>query len=281
MKNIFKKSIVAAILFVGLFSIPASAHPRKGPIFMGTIKKVEECKDSKDIKLLVEGYMNACDVYKGEIIIKVNEKTKLHGSCNKKDCKEEIKLEAGDYICAILDQKITKSIPPQASAKKIKVTSKKDRAEKETSVNDVYSEEEKKEDKKTASEDIKEEKKEEEKTTSEDVKEEKKEEKATSEDVKEEKKEEKTTSEDVKEEKNEEKATSEDIKEEKKEDKKTASEDIKEEKKEDKKTASEDVKEEKKEEKTTSEDVKEEKKEEKVTSEDVKEGTENKLEKDK
>lgn len=160
MKNIFKKSIVAAILFVGLFSIPASAHPRKGPIFMGTIKKVEECKDSKDIKLLVDGYMNACDVYKGEIIIKVNEKTKLHGSCNKKDCKEEIKLEVGDHISAILDQKITKSIPPQASAKKIKVTSKKDRAEKETSVNDVYSEEDKKEDKKekTTSEDIKEEK---------------------------------------------------------------------------------------------------------------------------
>ena len=197
MKNIFKKSIVAAMLFVGLFSIPASAHPRKGPIFMGTIKKVEECKDSKDIKLLVEGYMNACDVYKGEIIIKVNEKTKLHGSCNKKDCKEEIKLEVGDHISAILDQKITKSIPPQASAKKIKVTSKKERAEKETSVNDVYSEEEKKEDKKTASEDVKEEKKEE-KATSEDVKEEKKEEKATSEDVKEDKKE-KTTSEDIKE----------------------------------------------------------------------------------
>ena len=200
MKNIFKKSIVAAMLFVGLFSIPASAHPRKGPIFMGTIKKVEECKDSKDIKLLVDGYMNACDVYKGEIIIKVNEKTKLHGSCNKKDCKEEIKLEAGDHICAILDQKITKSIPPQASAKKIKVTSKKERAEKETSVNDVYSEEEKKEDKKTASEDVKEEKKEE-KATSEDVKEEKKEEKATSEDVKEEKKEDKATSEDIKEDK--------------------------------------------------------------------------------
>ncbi|MDU1053792.1 hypothetical protein [Clostridium baratii] len=200
MKNIFKKSIVAAILFVGLFSIPASAHPRKGPTFMGTIKKVEECKDSKDIKLLVDGYMNACDVYKGEIIIKVNEKTKLHGSCNKKDCKEEIKLEAGDHICAILDDKITKSIPPQASAKKIKVTSKKARAEKETSVNDVYSEEEKKqEDKKTASEDVKEDKKEE-KATSEDVKEEKKEEKATSEDVKEDKKE-KTTSEDIKEDK--------------------------------------------------------------------------------
>ena len=200
MKNIFKKSIVAAILFVGLFSIPASAHPRKGPMFMGTIKKVEECKDSKDIKLLVDGYMNACDVYKGEIIIKVNEKTKLHGSCNKKDCKEEIKLEAGDHICAILDDKITKSSPPQASAKKIKVTSKKARAEKETSVNDVYSEEEKKqEDKKTASEDVKEDKKEE-KATSEDVKEEKKEEKATSEDVKEDKKE-KTTSEDIKEDK--------------------------------------------------------------------------------
>ena len=200
MKNIFKKSIVAAMLFVGLFSIPASAHPRKGPIFMGTIKKVEECKDSKDIKLLVEGYMNACDVYKGEIIIKVNEKTKLHGSCNKKDCKEEIKLEVGDHISAILDDKITKSIPPQASAKKIKVTSKKERAEKETSVNDVYSEEEKKqEDKKTASEDVKEDKKEE-KATSEDVKEDKKEEKATSEDVKEDKKE-KTTSEDIKEDK--------------------------------------------------------------------------------
>ena len=186
MKNIFKKSIVAAILFVGLFSIPASAHPRKGPMFMGTIKKVEECKDSKDIKLLVDGYMNACDVYKGEIIIKVNEKTKLHGSCNKKDCKEEIKLEAGDHICAILDDKITKSIPPQASAKKIKVTSKKARAEKETSVNDVYSEEEKKqEDKKTASEDVNEDKKEE-KATSEDVKEDKKE-KTTSEDIKEDK----------------------------------------------------------------------------------------------
>ncbi len=186
MKNIFKKSIVAAMLFVGLFSIPASAHPRKGPIFMGTIKKVEECKDSKDIKLLVEGYMNACDVYKGEIIIKVNEKTKLHGSCNKKDCKEEIKLEVGDHISAILDDKITKSIPPQASAKKIKVTSKKERAEKETSVNDVYSEEEKKqEDKKTASEDVKEDKKEE-KATSEDVKEDKKE-KTTSEDIKEDK----------------------------------------------------------------------------------------------
>ncbi|MGL4571358.1 MAG: hypothetical protein ACRCVJ_09855 [Clostridium sp.] len=163
MKNKIRKSIIAAMLFIGLFSIPVSASPMKGPLFMGTVTKAEKCNDSKNIKLTVEGYMKACDVYKGQIIVIVNDSTKVTSSCDKKDSKEDIKCEVGDYVCIALDKKITKSIPPQAAAKRIQVTKAKERAEKETSVNDVYNEEEKAEseedkeskDEKTFGEDIK------------------------------------------------------------------------------------------------------------------------------
>lgn len=136
MKKQFKITIFTALLLVGLFSVSASANPLKSPLLMGEIKKVEKCSDSDNIKLTVDGYMKGCETYKDQVLVIVDKNTKMHEGC-KKECKEEIKFEVGDYVSVILDKKITKSIPPQAYAKRIQVTQKNNKSEKETSINDT------------------------------------------------------------------------------------------------------------------------------------------------
>lgn len=143
MKKFFEKIILSAVLFVGIFSFSASATEFKKPILIGEITSVEKCNDSKDVKIVVNGYMKACGVCKGKIVVVVDKNTKMNKECKEK---EKIKFEVGDYVSIELDKKITKSIPPQGYAKKIEISKKKERAEKETSVNDDISKD-KKEDK--------------------------------------------------------------------------------------------------------------------------------------
>ncbi len=136
MKKQLKITILTALLLVGLFSVSVSANPLKNPLLMGEIKKVEKCSDSDNIKLTVDGYMKGCETYKDKVLVIVDKNTKIHEGC-KKECKEEIKFNVGDYVSVVLDKKITKSIPPQAYSKRIQVTQKKHKSDKETSVNDT------------------------------------------------------------------------------------------------------------------------------------------------
>ncbi|WP_024615789.1 hypothetical protein [Clostridium sp. Ade.TY] len=152
MKKQFKKSIAFAVLFLSLFSISASANPLKKLILMGEVKKVEECKDTKSVKVLVDGYLKGCNIYKGEIILIINKDTKVYTECNNGKKCESIKCEVGDYISASLDEKMTKSNPPQVNAKRIHISKVKDRAEKETSVADNLNEKEEKKDEKKVEE---------------------------------------------------------------------------------------------------------------------------------
>ncbi|MGG7077878.1 hypothetical protein [Clostridium sardiniense] len=133
MKKQFKRTILAAIFFLGLFGVSASANPLKDPLLMGEIKKVEKCNDSGNIRVIVDGYMKGCETYKDQVLIIIDKNTKMHEGC-KKECKEEVKCEVGDYVSVVLDKKITKSIPPQAYAKRVQVTKKKSKSEKQTSV---------------------------------------------------------------------------------------------------------------------------------------------------
>lgn len=133
MKKFFEKVIITAVLFVGIFSFSASATEFKNPILIGKITSVEKCNNSKEVKVIVDGYMKECGIYKDKIVVRVDKNTKFNKNCNKKG---EMNFEVGDYVLVELDKKITKSIPPQGYAKKIEISKKKEIAEKETSVND-------------------------------------------------------------------------------------------------------------------------------------------------
>lgn len=133
MRKQLKKYIVFIVLFLSMFSISASANPLKKSIIIGEVKQVEECKDTKNVRVLVDGYLKGCNIYKGKVILLINKDTKIYTECNKDVKCDSIKCEVGDYICASLDGKMTKSNPPQVNAKKLHISKSKGRLEKETS----------------------------------------------------------------------------------------------------------------------------------------------------
>ncbi|WP_194190699.1 hypothetical protein [Clostridium chrysemydis] len=157
-----KRSLGMLLLFMGLLTIPVSANPLKEPILVGEVMKVQESRDGQ-MKVLVCGYLNGCDIYKGEVCVLVNKDTKISMGCEKGEEKcKDIKIKQGDLVSVALDKKMTKSIPPQANAKRVKIT-RCDKVKKE----------EMGKDKKTSADEVKEEKaeKSEEKTSADEVKE--------------------------------------------------------------------------------------------------------------
>lgn len=122
-----KKFIVFLVAMMMLLAnVIVEAKPMKhmkSPIFMGEILEVEKDKDGKSVKLTVEGYIKNCEVYKEKLIVTVNPETKLV-----KGCEGEVKtieFNKGDNVFIVLNEAMTKSIPPQVNAKMIKVTAKK------------------------------------------------------------------------------------------------------------------------------------------------------------
>lgn len=156
-----KRRVISLFMIIMLcFGVTASAKPRedKGATFMGEVIEIK--KDGDQTSLLVEGYLNGCNVYKEKLLVHITNETRIKLACDEenakneekqddkdnkeKDAKDEKKQEnkdskgkegtvqevkidfnKGDTVFMILDKAMTKSIPPQVNAKFIKVTKAK------------------------------------------------------------------------------------------------------------------------------------------------------------
>lgn len=117
MNKKIKRSLVSLLLFLGVFGATAFANPLKETSFVGEVVKIQKCEETKEMKLLVCGYLKGCEITKTQMIIVCNKDTDVKDTCNKKI--KNLEVKEGDMICVTLDKKMTKSIPPQAVAKKL------------------------------------------------------------------------------------------------------------------------------------------------------------------
>ncbi|MCY6960172.1 DUF3221 domain-containing protein [Clostridium brassicae] len=118
-----KKIILTLLICILTVNMSAFAKPVKSPIFLGEILEVQKGNKGENNRLLVEGYIKECEVYKEKLVIIINEDTKIM-----KGCKEEVnnvEFKKGDKVFVTLNSAMTKSIPPQTVAKKIQVTKNK------------------------------------------------------------------------------------------------------------------------------------------------------------
>ena len=135
MKN--KRIIALALLFLLVFSSNVFADRRKpepNAIFMGTVEEVQRNEDDNTLNIKVEGYIKGITIKSKELIAVVDSETLIFpNECPKEgeeiDIKKvdpkSFKVEKGDVIFLVLSEAMTKSNPPQASAKAIQVTYKK------------------------------------------------------------------------------------------------------------------------------------------------------------
>ncbi|MEW8955993.1 hypothetical protein [Clostridium sp.] len=115
-----KRVIIFLVILLTFSSTTAFASQPKPSILMGEILEVQK-DDKEDVtRLLVEGYIKSCDVYKEKVLVIVNKDTKIIKGCDEK--KEKPDFAKGDKVFVVLSAAMTKSIPPQASAKKIQVS---------------------------------------------------------------------------------------------------------------------------------------------------------------
>lgn len=132
MNKQIKKSFIALLLFLGVFGVTAFANPLKHAGFMGEVVKVQKCENTKEMKLLVCGYLKGCEITKTQMVVICNKDTEIKDSCNKKV--KDLEVKEGDTVCIELDSKMTKSIPPQATAKKIYVSKSEGKCKREEKV---------------------------------------------------------------------------------------------------------------------------------------------------
>ena len=119
-KNIF----ILTSIFILIMSLPAFAHPKKElvPIFMGKVLEISKDEKNNSVRIRAEGYIKGCSVYEEELILIITEDTKYIPDKCVKDENIEKEPEIGDFIFAILNNAMTKSIPPQVTVKAIQVT---------------------------------------------------------------------------------------------------------------------------------------------------------------
>lgn len=128
-----KRSLAITLLFLLVFSLPVFAFGKKpkSPIFMGEVQEVQKSEKDNTLRVGVKGYIKGCKVYKEDIIATISENTVIipDGCLNdEKDNKcekanpQEIKIEKGDTVFMVLNEAMTKSIPPQVGVKSIQIT---------------------------------------------------------------------------------------------------------------------------------------------------------------
>jgi len=129
-----KRMIVGVMVCIMGVSMPvvAKAEKIKGNKFMGKVLEVEKSEKDNTIRIKVKGYLKSCDVYEEELIAIISSDTKIMtNTCNeeKEDEKNKnkcdikvVNIEKGDTVFICLDKAMTKSIPPQANAKRIQIT---------------------------------------------------------------------------------------------------------------------------------------------------------------
>ena len=131
MKN--KRIIALALLFLLVFSSNVFADRRKpepNAIFMGTVEEVQRNEDNNTINVKVKGYLKGLVVQNQELIAIVSDETLIiPNECPKEgeepDIKKvnpkEFKIQKGDTVFFVLSEAMTKSTPPQASARAIQL----------------------------------------------------------------------------------------------------------------------------------------------------------------
>lgn len=115
-----KRIIGLVLIFTLMSSTYVFAKPPRSPIFMGEILEVQKDDNEKNTKLLVEGYIKSCDVYKEKLVAIITEETKVKSGCKVEN--EKVEFKKGDKVFIVLSEAMTTSIPPQATAKMIKVS---------------------------------------------------------------------------------------------------------------------------------------------------------------
>ena len=128
-----KRIVVLAILFTLVFGfrVFASEKNTNPAIFMGQITNVEKSENNDALRVTVNGYIKGCEVYEEEIIGIITEETYVIPStynCNENELNltkvnvNDFKLEKGETVFCILDEAMTKSIPPQVRIKAIQIS---------------------------------------------------------------------------------------------------------------------------------------------------------------
>lgn len=128
-----KKVICITLLFLILFSTTVFAQENRirSSIFMGEVQEVQIDENQNIIRIRAKGYIKGCKVYSEELIAIVSEDTLvIPDKCLTKDIDlqyekvnpKEFKVAKGDTIYMVLSDAMTKSIPPQVSARSIQIT---------------------------------------------------------------------------------------------------------------------------------------------------------------
>ena len=131
-----KRVLVLTLLFLLICScnVFASKRPEPNAIFMGEVEDVQRNEKDNTLNIKVKGYLKGLTVNSQELIAVVNNETLiLPNECPKEGEEIDIKkvdpktfkVEKGDVIFLVLSEAMTKSNPPQVSAKAIQITDKK------------------------------------------------------------------------------------------------------------------------------------------------------------
>lgn len=129
------KIITLVLIILLVFNIQAFAKDKvkRGPIFMGKIEDVQKDDKENIYKVKVKGYIKGEQVYEEEIIGIINEDTRIINDTSfdgkeKKECDKvnlnELKISKGDIVFLVLNEAMTKSIPPQVGIRAIEINSK-------------------------------------------------------------------------------------------------------------------------------------------------------------
>ena len=131
----YKRILVLTLLFLLICScnVFAGKRPEPNAIFMGEVEKVQRNENDDTLNIKVKGYIKGLTIKNQELIAAVdNETLIIPNECPKEGEEIDIKkvdpkvfkVEKGDVVFFVLSEAMTKSNPPQASAKAIQVTGK-------------------------------------------------------------------------------------------------------------------------------------------------------------
>ena len=131
-----KRILVLTLVFLLICScnVFASKRPEPNMIFMGEVEEVQKNEKDNTLNIKVKGYLKGLTVNSKELIAVVdNETLILPNECPKEGEEIDIKkvdpktfkIEKGYVIFLVLSEAMTKSNPPQVSAKAIQITDKK------------------------------------------------------------------------------------------------------------------------------------------------------------
>ncbi|SHJ31667.1 Protein of unknown function [Clostridium cavendishii DSM 21758] len=110
-----KKIIVGTLFFIMGLGVFAYAMDRGDILLIGEILDVGTSND----KIVVEGVIKSDTIYKEKVLVNINNETLIVDKTGKKLNKTD--LIKGDGVVIVLNPAMTKSIPPQATAKKIEI----------------------------------------------------------------------------------------------------------------------------------------------------------------